>query len=185
MPTPLLSAGFFIVKTIGNLIVFVFLLRLMLQWVRMDFYNPISQFVFKVTNPLVAPLQRVMPRSRLVDVPGLVVLVLVTAAVNFLLLGIWGSDYSAAQFAYWIVARIINLGLLIYIICIIVLAVMSWIGPAGHNPIAGALRQLVEPVMRPFRRVIPTFEGIDFSPLVAIICLSALRILFYLPPVLS
>jgi YggT family protein len=185
MPTPFFSATLFIIKTISNLVIFVFLLRLLLQWSKLDFYNPVSQFVFRVTNPLVAPLQRVLPRSRLVDVPGLVILIAVTAAVNFMLLGLWGLTYTPLDFVYYLFARIINLGLLIYIICIIVIAVMSWFGESGHNPIAGALARLVEPVMRPFRRIIPTFEGIDFSPLVAIICLSAIRILFYLPPVLS
>lgn len=185
MPTPVVSALLFVIKMVSNLIIFVFILRLLLQWARMDFYNPVSQFVFRVTNPLVAPLQRVLPRSRIVDIPGLVVLLVVTAAVNFMLLGLWGLPYSIGEFAYYLVARIINLGLLIYIICIIVIAVMSWFGHAGYSPVAAALAKLVDPVLRPFRRFIPTFEGIDFSPLVAIICLAAVRILFYLPPVLS
>lgn len=185
MPAPLTNSLLFIIKMVSNLIIFVFILRLLLQWARVDFYNPISQFVFRITNPLVAPLQRVLPRSRFVDIPGLLVLIVVTAAMNYMLLGIVGASVPPAQFAYYLVARIINLGLLIYIICMVVIAVASWFGQGSYNPIIGTLARLVDPILRPFRRIIPTFEGIDFSPLVAIICLSAIRILFYLPPLLS
>jgi len=184
MPTPLNSALLFVVKTISNLVIIIFILRLLLQWARMDFYNPVSQFVLRVTNPLITPLQRVLPRSRLIDIPGALVLIAVIAAVNFLLLGLAGFRPTVWQFAYFVFARIIHLGVLIYVVCIIVVAVLSWFGQPAHNPVARALRDLVEPLLGRFRRVIPTFEGIDFSPFVAIICLYVIRILLPLPTIL-
>jgi len=184
MPTPLNSALLFVIKTISNLVIIIFVLRLLLQWVRVDFYGPLSQFVFRVTNPLVSPLQKILPRTRLLDIPGALVLVIVTAAVNFMLLGLVGRSYSALEFAYFVFARIVHLGVLIYVICIIVVAVLSWFGQPAHSHIARTLRELVEPLLSRFRRVIPTFEGIDFSPLLAIICLYVIRILLPLPAVL-
>lgn len=184
MPTPVNSALLFVIKTISNLVIIVFILRLLLQWARTDFYNPVSQFVLRATNPLVSPLQRILPRSRLIDIPGAIVLVVITAAVNFLLLGLVGFQASPLQFAYFTFARIVHLGVLIYVVCIIVVAVLSWFGQPAWHPIARTLAELVEPILGRFRRVIPTFEGIDFSPLVAIICLYVIRILLPLPTVL-
>ena len=112
MPTPLNSALLFVIKTISNLVIIIFVLRLLLQWVRVDFYSPVSQFVFRATNPLISPLQKILPRSRLLDIPGLIVLVAVTAAVNFMLLGLVSYPYSALQFAYFVFARIVHLGVL-------------------------------------------------------------------------
>lgn len=184
MPTPINSALLFVIKTISNLVIIIFVLRLLLQWVRIDFYNPVSQFVLRVTNPLVAPLQKMLPRSRLIDIPGAIILILVTAAVNFLLLELSSLSYSIPLFAYFVFARIIHLGVLIYIICIIVVAVLSWFGQPAYHPVARTLRDLVEPLLGRFRRVIPTFEGIDFSPFIAIICLAVIRILLPLPTIL-
>lgn len=184
MPTPINSALLFVIKTISNLVIIVFVLRLLLQWARTDFYNPISQFVLRATNPLIAPLQKMMPRSRLIDIPGAILLVVITAAVDFLLLGLVSYPYTALQFVYFTFARIVHLGVLVYVVCIVVVAVLSWFGQPAHHPVARTLRELVEPVLGRFRRVIPTFEGIDFSPLVAIICLYVIRILLPLPTVL-
>ncbi|HMB72058.1 MAG TPA: YggT family protein [Gammaproteobacteria bacterium] len=184
MPTQINSALIFVIKTLSNLVLIVFILRLLLQWVRMDFHNPLSQFVFRATNPLVAPLQRIAPRSRIIDVPGAIVLIVVTAAVNFLLLGLYGFSATPLMFVYFVFARIVHLGVLIYLVSIIVVAVLSWFGQPGHHPVARALGQLVDPVLSRFRRFLPPFEGIDFSPLAAIICLYVVRILLPLPTAL-
>lgn len=184
MPTQINSALIFVIKTLSNLVLIVFILRLLLQWVRMDFYNPLSQFVFRATNPLVAPLQRLVPRSRAIDLPGAIVLVAVTAAVNLLLLGLYGQSYTPLMHAYFVVARIVHLGVLVYLVSIIVVAVISWFGQPGYHPVARALSELVEPVLSRFRRFLPPFEGIDFSPLAAIICLYVIRILLPLPTAL-
>lgn len=185
MPIQITQALIFLLKTISNLIIFVFILRLLLQWVRMDFYNPVSQFVFRVTNPLVAPLQRVVPRSRLFDVPGAIVLAVVTAAANWMLLSLYGIATAPLEFLYYVIARAIHLGVMIYVISIIIVAVLSWFGQPRHHPIARALSQLTDPLLARFRRFLPPFEGIDFSPLIAILCLIVVRILVPLHPVLQ
>ena len=184
MPGTINTAAIFVIKTLSNLVLIVFVLRLMLQWVRMDFHNPVAQFVFRTTNPLVAPLQRLVPRSRFIDLPGAIILLVVTAAVNFLLLGLQNFPWTPLSFTYFVVARIIHLTTLIYIVCIIVSAVLSWFAPGGYNPLIGALHAIVNPLLSRFRRFLPPFEGIDFSPLAAIICLYVVRILLPLPYVL-
>ena len=78
-----------VIKTISNLVIIIFILRLLLQWVRVDFYSPVSQFVFRATNPLVAPIQKILPRSRLIDIPGAIVVGLTTDW--------WGNVYACVS----------------------------------------------------------------------------------------
>ncbi|HWF57092.1 MAG TPA: YggT family protein [Candidatus Dormibacteraeota bacterium] len=51
---------------------------------------------------------------------------------------------------------------------------LSWLPISPWNPIARWLRRIVDPILRPFRRVLPSFGGIDFSPL---LCLAVLYVL--------
>ena len=58
------AAVFFIIQTLFELYILCFLLRLVLQITRADFHNPLSQFIVRVTSPVVAPLRRVVPSVR-------------------------------------------------------------------------------------------------------------------------
>ena len=57
----------FLVKTLIDLYVMVLLLRIWMQWSRCDFYNPLSQFVVKITQPIIKPLRRVLPAIGPID----------------------------------------------------------------------------------------------------------------------
>jgi uncharacterized protein YggT (Ycf19 family) len=92
------SALIFLVKTLADLYLLTFLLRFIMQWVRASYYNPLSQFVFKVTNPLVVPARRVLPSVAGLDTPTLVVLVILEIAVTFALLRL-------AAFLFFLAAR--------------------------------------------------------------------------------
>ena len=83
----------------------------------------------------------------------------------------------------WIAVGI-SLVVLIYLVGIIVVAVLSWFGQPGYHPVARVLSELVSPILSRFRRFLPPFEGIDFSPLAAILGLYVIRILVWLPPAL-
>lgn len=52
----------FLLSTVIELYTMVLLLRVWMQWARCDFYNPFSQFVVKVTQPIIGPLRRIIPR---------------------------------------------------------------------------------------------------------------------------
>jgi YggT family protein len=180
MSNQFLYAGIFLIKTISDLVLLLFILRIALQIARADFFNPMSQFVFRVTNPLVAPLHRVVPRTRLVDIPAVLVLLAVTAATNLLLIGMAGMGVTPAAFVLFMVVRAAKLAVYLYLISIFIDVLLSWIGQRGYHPMSRALSTLVAPVLDPFRRLIPPIGGLDLSPLVAILVLQTIAIL--LPP---
>lgn len=180
MRSPLL----FLVKTLSELYLLTFLLRFILQWVRADFYNPFSQFVIRVTDPLVVPARRVVPRSGRFDIPCLVVLLILQTAVTWLILAIAGVTLPPNQFVYIVVLRLVSLTLWLYTIAIFAYVILSWIAQSHYSPIAMILGQIVGPVLRPVRRILPPIAGLDLSPLLVLILIQALALALPLGPLL-
>ena len=73
------------------------------------------------------------------------------------------------------VARIIDIGLYIYLWIIVIRAVISWVNPDPYNTIVVFLYRVTEPVLRPIRRRLPMGMGIDFSPMVVILVIVFLQ----------
>jgi YggT family protein len=173
------SALIFIVQTLLSLLLFVFMLRVLLQWARADFRNPLAQAVVKITNPLVLPLRRVLPPLGKVDTASLVAVVLVAIVEVAIIAGLNGSfgvlnPYSWVRLVFF---EIIRTALSAYFYAILVYALLSMVAPGGYSPMQSLLAALCEPVLRPFRRIIPPIAGIDLSPLWALIAIQALLIL--------
>ena len=177
----MLNAAFYLVKAFTDLYLLTFLLRFILQWVRADFYNPFSQFIVKATNPLVVPARRLLPSFGEVDVPTLIVLVLLQGIVTWLLLAMVGAAFGLDTFLIYVVLRLISLALWLYSISILVYVILSFFAQASYSPIAMLLGQVVGPVLRPVRRLLPPIGGLDLSPLVVLIVLQALMIALQLP----
>ena len=171
------TAFSYLVSTLISLYVTAVLLRLLLQWVRADFYNPVCQFLVKVTNPVLVPLRRVIPSiGRLDTASVLVMLVLETASVWFLSLLApvsWGPPEIVLFAAISLVAML----LWTYFVLIIAEVILSWVGQHFRHPIVPLIYQLTGPVLRPVRRIIPPIAGIDLSPLVALIVIRFLLLL--------
>jgi YggT family protein len=178
------NAAFYLVKTFSDLYLLTFLFRFILQWVRADFYNPLSQFIVRATNPLVVPARRAIPSVGEVDVPTLVVLVLLQCLVTWLLLTMAGVTEPVDSFLLYVVLRMISLTLWLYSISILVYVILSFLAHAAYSPIAMLLGQVVGPVLRPVRRILPPIAGLDLSPWVVLILLQALMIALQLPPYL-
>jgi len=153
-----------------------FLLRIMLQVVRADFYNPISQFIVRVTNPLVVPMRRLIPGRRGFDLPTLVVLVVLELIVTLVLLALNGAVPGVGVLLWLVIFRLIDLVIGTYLICIFVYVILSWIAQASYSPFAMFLGQIVEPVLRPARRLIRPIGGLDVSPLIVMVLLMAASI---------
>lgn len=175
------DALFFLVKTITQLYLLTYLIRFVMQWVRADFYNPLSQFIVRVTNPLVVPARRLVPSAGGIDVATLAVMLALEAVFTWLLMTFVGLGASPATFVLYVILRLVALTIMLYTVVIIVYAVLSFIGPGHATPLSLLLAQLVEPVLRPFRRVIPPVGGLDLSPLVVLILLQAVVIALPLP----
>jgi len=143
----------FIVRVLLSLALFVVLARLLLQWTRADFRNPICQAVVRLTNPLVIPLRRVLPPMGKVDTASVVALVLVASVEVLILAALRGAAFpSALQFAEEVVLEIARMLLQTYLFAIFLYAVLSLIAPGGYSPLQSVLTSLCEPVLRPSQR---------------------------------
>lgn len=175
------EAVYFLFEVVLELLVLAFLLRLILQMVRADFYNPVSQAILRLTNPLVVPARRVLPSLRGFDLPLAVLILVLQLAVSFAL---WGVQYALYGIQFPGLAAMFNFALLqlarlvvqFYFFAMLIYALLSWFGPHGRHPLSGLLSSICEPVLAPVRRVLPPMGGLDFSVLVVILGLQALLI---------
>jgi YggT family protein len=163
----------FLISTLFDLYIMVVILRIWLQAARADFYNPFSQFVVKVTQPIVAPMRRVIPSIGSIDMATLlfayvlcvlkfVVLVIVAShgnvifSTDFFLIGILSLIKAAGGMLFWV---------------LLIRAILSWISQ-GRSPIEYVFHQLTEPMLKPIRNILPDLGGIDLSVLVIFIALQ-------------
>ena len=173
-----MNAVIFIVDTLIGLALYAVLLRLLMQWSRADFRNPISQAVVRLTNPLVMPLRRILPPIGKVDTASVVSVVIVALADVAILFAIRGFGLPPGLiWAREAAVEIVRTVLWIYFYAILLYAVLSLIAPGGYSPVQSLLVSLCEPVLRPIRRVIKPIGGLDLSPLWAGIAIQALLIL--------
>lgn len=176
------AALFFVIKTLLDLYLIAFILRFLLQWSRADFHNPLSQFILRITDPVVRPLRRVVPGWRGLDLSPLAALLLLQLVVTWLLfLLVTGGAMPPGTLVWYALLRIVIGTIRLYFFAILVHVVLSWVSPGQWNPLISVLHSLVAPVLRPVRRVIPPIGGLDLSPLFVLIALQALLIMIRLP----
>lgn len=172
----------FLVQVIFGLYALVVMLRFVLQLVRADFYNPVSQFVVKLTSPPLNPLRRVIPSIAGMDTASLLLAWLVKTLETFLVFWINGAGPQFAASALFAIPEVIGLLINIFLFATIILAILSWVSPGGHNPAAAVLDDLTRPLLRPLRSRLPMTGGLDFSPMLLILGLILLKMLL-IPPV--
>jgi YggT family protein len=157
------------------------LLRFLLQLVRADFYNPLSQFVAKATSPVLRPLRRFIPGFAGLDLSALVLLWALKVVELTLVLLLVGAGFHLFGALFWAIPELIGLVFNFYLIAILILVVMSWVNPGGYHPAVALIQRLCEPVLGPARRLIPPISGLDLSPMLAMLGLYLLQMLV-LPP---
>lgn len=178
------NAFYFLVNTLLQLYLMVMILRILLQLVRADFYNPVCQVIWKVTQPLVNLPGRVLPRYRNIDVAGILVTYVCTVIYIYVIFAILGLDVPLIQALWFALLKMAWLCLQIYTFSLLIQAVLSWVGPGYNNPAGSILWSLNEPLLRPVRRVIPPISGLDLSPLVVILLLQVVARLIGVPGIL-
>lgn len=170
--------GNLIIQTFCNLFLVAVLLRFMLQVARADFYNPISQFLVRVTNPLLKPLRKIIPGLMGVDVAALVLALLVELLTITLVLLVFGRVPSGMiALLSWSVLGVLAMVVNIYYLAIIGSIILSWVAMGSYNPAIVLINQLVEPVMAPFRRLLPPISGLDLSPILVFLAVKIVRTL--------
>lgn len=175
------NAGQIVIQFVFVALVTLIVLRVLLQWVRANFYNPICQFVYKATNPVLMPLRKVIPAWRNLDIAGVVLAWLVTALKLVLLYATVGQALGALGLAVLALADLIDFVLLLYIVLVLARVVISFAGADSYHPIVPPILQLTEPVMKPFRRLIPNIGGLDFSPVIVLLVITLARVLVAKP----
>lgn len=175
------AAGLFLVNTLFDLYLFVLMLRVMLSAVGAHYFNPISQFVIKLTDPIVAPLRRVIRNFKKIETATLLIILLLQL-LKYFLIGWMTIGFSMNVLGLGILAIVDSLKLVldIFFYAILLQAILSWLHTA-YTPLSVVLTQLTTPILRPFQRVVPLVSGIDLSPLVALIVLQLITIIVVKP----
>ena len=167
----------FLITTLFSLYILAVMLRFILGAVGADFYNPVSQFLVRITNPLLVPLRKVIPSVGKFDTSAILLMLILQVISLGLVVLIRGIDVSPLTLLVVATGELVMLTINVFMFAIIIQVILSWVNPGNYNPVTGLLYSITSPVMRPIQRVIPPISGIDLSPLVAIIGLQVLRML--------
>lgn len=180
MPGPLVEAGHLIISVLFGIAITMVLLRVLLQMVGADFYNPLSQAVVKVTNPVLVPLRRVIPGMFKVDMASVLLMLVLQAVELVLLRALLGAGTSPVGLPFAAIMELVAQTYWIFLIAIILQVILSWVSPGAYNPATQLLYSLTRPLLYPLkgRAVI---GGLDFSPLVIILAMQLAHILLIRP----
>lgn len=163
-----------LIRTLFELIVVIVLLRFLLPLTRVSYFNPISQFVIRITDPILRPMRRLIPSFGRIDTAALVAVIVLQLAQVFLVASLANVSPPLAVILLYALRTLIQLVLYIFLVAIIANAILSWFAHSIRHPIVPFLEELTHPVLAPFRRVIPSIGGIDISPLLAILAIQFL-----------
>ncbi len=172
------TAAIYILQTIGSFYLLIVLLRFILQLVRADFYNPLSQFIVRATHPILKPLRRIIPSLGGLDLASLVLALIVQfvlMALTLMLMGVGISDPLLVL--VWSIIGVTALLLKVFFFALIISVILSWVAQGTHNPAALLVNQICEPLLMPIRRVLPNLGGLDLSPIVAFLILNLIDML--------
>lgn len=169
--------GLFLVETLLSLYISAIVIRFLLGYARADFYNPLSQFLVKITNPVLVPVRRFIPSFGKLDTSAVVVALVLMIIKIALVTGIVGASLNVATLLWLSVGELIRSVIWVYIIALILMAVISWIGSSQGNPVSPLVNSLVSPLVTPVRRRMPPVGMLDLSPMVVMIGLYILLII--------
>ncbi|MES0872527.1 YggT family protein [Sinimarinibacterium thermocellulolyticum] len=175
------NAMLFLITTLFDLVLWAYLLRIILQATRAEFYNPISQAIWQLTRYPTDWLRPFMPNLRHVNTGALLVAALIALIYVHVIDGILNLRYGTPALVLAATLKLLVLTVNLYTFTIFVQAILSWLGPGVNNPASNILWSMNEPLLRPARRIIPPLSGLDLSPLAVILLLQVLNRLLPLP----
>jgi YggT family protein len=174
IPANLVEPLTFLLETVFNLYIVLVLIRFLMQWLGADFFNPIAQFIVKVTNPVLAPLRMLLPKGGKYDIASLIGLFALQALYGFLIGMLQGRGIPINTLLFWSLAELVDLFIQTFVVMIFIRVLLSWVNPGGYNPVVALLYNLTDPLMKLGQRLIPPIGGIDLSPIVILIGLQFL-----------
>jgi len=172
----------FLVQVVFGAYILVVMLRFLLQLFKADFYNPLSQFIVKLTAPILKYLRRIIPGFGGLDLASVVLMLVLKTIELALVVTLAGLPLNPVMAFAWAVPELIKLCINVFLFSILIQVIFSWVNPGAYNPVTALISYLTDPIMRPVRRIIPPVGGLDLSPMVAMIGLYLLQMLL-LPPI--
>lgn len=171
----------FLLDTVFSFYILAVVLRFLLQWVGGDFYNPISQFLVKITHPPLKILRRYIPAVGKVDTSSVVFIMALQMFSDLITLTLKGVPFSFAALTLLSVSQLISLVINVFVFAVFARALLSWITPGTFNAASNLLYSITEPLLVSCRRVVPDIGGIDLSPLIVLVGLQLAKMLI-IPP---
>lgn len=176
MTSPMGQGGLFLLQFITGLVIFGLMLRFLLRATHADWRHPIVTFIAKVTNPLCAPINKILPLKGRWDWSAIVTAVIIQALFVLLVGFLTQKEFGAVFILLAAITEIMNQLLDMLFWLIIIQVVLSWVAP-GRNQNTAIFDQLTAPILEPFKRVIPPIAGMDLSPLAAILAIKLVQII--------
>lgn len=175
------NAIIFLIETIFGLYILAVMLRVLLQVVRADFYNPVSQFLVKVTNPPLIPLRRIIPGFGGIDFPAIVLMLIIQLVEVLLIVLVQSVSPAFSGLVILAIAKLLFLLSNVFLFAILIQVVISWVNPGAYNPVVSLLYSLNEPLLSRARRILPPISGFDLSPIIVLIFLQLIKMLLIQP----
>ena len=166
------DAGLFLVDTVLGIYILIVLLRFLFQLARADFYNPLSQFIVKASNPPLARLHQLIPSLWGIDLGAIVLLLILEGlrlSVTALMLG---HTPRVGGVLILSIGELLKLAVYVVVFSIFVRALLSWVSSGANHPMARLLGSFTEPLLAPARRLLPATGGLDLSPIILFIILT-------------
>jgi len=171
------EVGNYLIQTVVNLLLFVVLLRAILCAVRADYYNPITQLIVRITGPVLNPLRKLLATRGRLDLAAIVLAIVLQAIGIVLAIALHGAMAPISpRLLLWAGIGVLGLLINIYFFALLAMIIVSWVAAGSRHPAILLLWQITEPVMAPFRRVLPPLGGLDLSPILVFILINVLQI---------
>ena len=178
------QVGLFLIDTLFSAALFIVLLRLYLQFFRASIFNQFCVMIAKVTNPLVLPLRKILPKVNVIDLATLLLFFLI-AFVKFSVYGFiyLGSFLPVGAMLLFLIADFLIQSANLFFIVILLAVILSWVRPGSRDDLSDMLHTLSEPFLSMARKIIPPISGIDLSPILVLFVLKAITLFVsaYLP----
>ena len=166
------TAAIYLIQTLGSIYLLIVLLRFLLQLVRADFYNPLSQFIVRATKPLLMPLRRLIPGYGGLDFASLVLGIAIQLVMLILIILLMGYALpNILLLVSWAAIGVLALFVKIFFFALIISVILSWVAQGSYNPAVILINQLCEPILAPIRKILPALGGLDLSPIFAFIAI--------------
>ncbi|MFT5708979.1 MAG: YggT family protein [Oceanospirillaceae bacterium] len=164
-----------IIRTVGQLYVFILLLRLVLQLAKADYYNPISQGIVRITQPVIKPLQKIIPKILNIDISPVLLAIVLNAIILYAVYALGSQLIPITSLFLYAVIGVLNIFLDIIFYAVMGSVILSWIAPDSPHPAPQLIMQISSPLYRLVGKVLPSMGGFDLSPILIFIAIQLIQ----------